>query len=140
MTVIIELGFLDGIDHICDCFDVFLLVLSNLLDTFGIPADVVPIGQLGFIVNSPVADVHGDRGSALSNGKYVWGSGGPIGRVLSGEETWSLRCNDISHWVPMAVNGINVQPWGLGTGPAVLDTDRPSRPRVRLSISMMIWN
>lgn len=91
MAVIIELGLLDGIDHICDCFDVFLLVLSNLLDALGIPAGVVPIGQLGFIVNPSVADVHGDRGSALSNGMYARESGGPIKGVLSGRETWSLR-------------------------------------------------
>lgn len=58
MTVIVELGFLDGVDHICHCVDVFLLILCNLLDAFCIPTNVVPVCELGFIVHSAVADVH----------------------------------------------------------------------------------
>ena len=91
MTVIIELSFLHSINHVCNCLDVFLLVLGNYLDALGIPADVVPVGQLGFIVDSPVGDVHGEMDWALVNGECVRGSGGPIEGVLSEREPWSLR-------------------------------------------------
>lgn len=60
MTMGVPLGLLDGVDHICHGLDIVLLVLRDLLDSFGIPADIVSIGELGFIVDATVADIHGN--------------------------------------------------------------------------------
>lgn len=61
MAMGVPLSFLDGVDHIRYRLDIFLLVLRDLLDAFSMPADIVPVGELRFVIDSTVTDIHADR-------------------------------------------------------------------------------
>lgn len=56
MTV--PLCLLASIDHIRYGLDIFCLVRRDLLDAFGIPANVVPLGHVIIITGSAVGDLH----------------------------------------------------------------------------------